>query len=253
MRLRAVVAASASPIQRQRRHHRRARPPVAARNGGNTSSKPVYDGVHSPWSMEPSDLVEVYGYRACLAAASLCGAAAAAELLLPSPPPLPSLDALLSGGALSLGAALVLIHVYVTPLKRFVQLLWLLGVGGCLYVHWTAAGEAAAAADGAAATAATATTAVLSHVATHPLWDTLFVGPLAAAATGVAVKEGFCFRRPEAAALALLLPALCLTHLLSGAWPSAAGVVPLFGGATALAAVALAAGKVAQDPKDDVG
>jgi uncharacterized integral membrane protein len=205
--------------------------------------------------MEPADYVEVYAYRACLATAALAGAAAAAELLFASGgggaaaalPPLLPLDALLAGGALSLGAALVLVHVYVTPLKRAMQALWLAGVLGAA---WIAFSSSAAGTD---ASPSSPTSSVLAHVAAHPWPDVLFIGPLAASATGVAVKEGFCFRRPEAAAVALLLPALCLTHWLSAAYAPASAAVPVFGGGAALAAVALALGKAVQDPKGDVG
>jgi uncharacterized integral membrane protein len=229
----------------------------ATASGDAEPKSAVFDGIYGRWSMEPADYAEVWGYRAALACASLCGAGAAAEMLLfsaaaassssSSPPPLPPvpLDALLAGGSVSLGAALVLIHVYVTPLKRFVQLLWLLGTAGALAIHFNSGLGGGGSGGG--------DISVLGHAAAHPAWDVLLLGPLAAAATGVAVKEGFCFRRPEAAALALSLPALCLTHLLSAAWPPAAAAVPPLGGVTALAAVALAAGKAVQDPKGDVG
>jgi len=249
MRMSRAIPRSTPPRPRRQR----APPPGASAGsggggrGGNGSPEPkkaaVFDGAYGPWSMEPADYAEVWGYRACLAASALCGAGAAAEMLLLSPsapqlppqlPPVP-LDALLAGGALPLGAGLILIHVYVTPLKRFVQLLWLLGAGGALAIRL--GGEEA----------------VLVHAAAHPWPDVLLLGPLAAAAAGVAVKEGFCFRRPEAAALALALPALCLTHLLSAAWRPASAAVPLLGAAAALAALALALGKAGQPAEGDVG
>lgn len=43
-------------------------------------------------------------------------------------------------GAGSLGASLVLIHIYVTPLKRFVQALWAVGTVGGLSIVATQVG-----------------------------------------------------------------------------------------------------------------
>lgn len=49
--------------------------------------------------------------------------------------------------------------------------------------------------------------ATVSFVADHP-WATLLVGPAFAAITGVAVKEGLCYGKLEAAALALVCSCL---------------------------------------------
>ena len=40
-------------------------------------------------------------------------------------------------GAAGFGASLVLIHIYVKPLKRFLQLLWATGLAGSLYLMAT--------------------------------------------------------------------------------------------------------------------
>lgn len=67
---------------------------------------------------------------------------------------------------------------------------------------------------------------------------------------GVAVKEGFCYGKPEAAAIALLLPLLLLGHLTQLLPPAAARVV-LCGAAGATGV--FAARKYTQAVKDDLG
>jgi uncharacterized integral membrane protein len=44
---------------------------------------------------------------------------------------------------------------------------------------------------------------IITYVADNP-WSTLIVGPAFAAVTGVAIKEGLCYGKGEAAALALV-------------------------------------------------
>ena len=144
-----------------------------------------------------------------------------------------ALDALCALGAAGLGVSVCLIHVYVTPLKRLLQAAWAAGAAGALYL-------AAAEAGGEP---------VALYVAHHP-WAVWLVGPYFVALTGVAVKEGFCYGKPEAAAVAALLPALLLGHL-SGALPAAALRV-LLGGAAAATGV-FAARKYTQAVKDDIG
>ena len=53
---------------------------------------------------------------------------------------------------------------------------------------------------------------VPQYVATHPaaVW---LVGPMFAALTGVAFKEGMCYGKPECAALFFLIPVTLLGHL----------------------------------------
>ena len=53
----------------------------------------------------------------------------------------------------------------------------------------------------------------LATLRDQPLWI-LAVGPLFAALAGIGFKEFFCFQRPEAIGLTLLLPAALLGHLL---------------------------------------
>jgi uncharacterized integral membrane protein len=67
---------------------------------------------------------------------------------------------------------------------------------------------------------------------------------------GVAVKEGFCYGKPEAAGIALLLPLLLLGHLTQLLPPAALQVVL----AGAVGATSVFAGrKYTQAVKDDIG
>ena len=56
-------------------------------------------------------------------------------------------------------------------------------------------------------------TEALAALRDQPLWI-LAIGPLFAALAGIGFKEFFCFQRPEAIGLTLLLPAALLGHLV---------------------------------------
>ena len=87
------------------------------------------------------------------------------------------------------------------------------------------------------------------YVAHHPsaVWA---VGPLFAAFTGVAFKEGMCYGKPECAALFFVVPLALLGHL-SG-FVSESGEKGLVAAWCVLVAV-FAARKYTQAVKDDIG
>ena len=87
------------------------------------------------------------------------------------------------------------IHIYLRPLHRALQLLWLLGCLGFLAL--------------AALVGPGAMGEVLA-VNSGWIWA---VGPLFAALAGIGFKEFFCFRRPEAIGVTLLLPIALLGRL----------------------------------------
>jgi uncharacterized integral membrane protein len=99
--------------------------------------------------------------------------------------------------AVGLGLALRWIHIYLRPLHQALQLFWLLGCLGALVLI-----QRVGAAD------------LGPTMAAQPLWI-LAVGPFFAALAGIGFKEFFCFRRPEAIGVTLLLP-LALLGRLSG-------------------------------------
>jgi uncharacterized integral membrane protein len=159
-------------------------------------SDPVFEGVYGPYTIDEQDRREVLGYRLSL----LASAVGLAGLLLQwrqlGPDLLWPWMLLMAAG---LGLALRWIHIYLRPLHRTLQLFWLLG---CL---------------GAATLAAVAGPAqMLPAIAEQHLW-LLAVGPWFAALTGIGFKEFFCFRRPEAIGVTLLLPLALLGYLL-GLW-----------------------------------
>ncbi|MCP9889345.1 DUF2301 domain-containing membrane protein [Cyanobium sp. ATX 6A2] len=153
---------------------------------------PVHQGVYGPFTITASDRREVLGYRLSLLVAALAQLALLAqwhwlgtERLWPWLLPL-------AGG---LGLALRWIHIYLRPLHRALQAFWLLGCTGLVALALQAGPGAMAAtleADG------------------RWVWA---IGPLFAALAGIGFKEFFCFQRPEAIGVTLLLPAALLGHL----------------------------------------
>jgi uncharacterized integral membrane protein len=102
--------------------------------------------------------------------------------------------------AVGLGLALRWIHIYLKPLHRALQLFWLAGCGGLVALAvWLTPG------------------AMVSEAWSRPL-AILAIGPFFAALTGIGFKEFFCFRRPEAIGVTLLLP-LALLGRLTGLLP----------------------------------
>ena len=155
---------------------------------------PVFEGVFGPYTITAGDRREVLGYRLAVLAVAVAQLALLLQARLLGPQLIwPWLLVM----AVGLGLALRWIHIYLRPLHQALQLFWLLGCLGGLVL---------AARQGPAGMAAA--------VADQPLWI-LAVGPFFAALTGVGFKEFFCFRRPEAVGVTLLLP-LALLGRLSG-------------------------------------
>ena len=78
----------------------------------------------------------------------------------------------------------------------------------------------------------------------------LAVGPMFAALTGIGFKEFFCFRRPEAVGLTLLLPVALLGRILGLIGNGACWFLVLFAG---LLLVVLAVRKFGMEAAADVG
>lgn len=162
-------------------------------------SDSVFEGVYGPFTITAHDRREVLGYRLALLTAAIAQAALLAQWhWLGSGWLWPWLLPLAAG----VGLALRWIHIYLRPLHRALQLFWLLG---CL---------------GFAALAVVAGPAAMADTLAGDgrwIWA---VGPFFAALAGIGFKEFFCFRRPEAIGVTLLLPAALLGHL-SGLLPAA--------------------------------
>jgi len=152
----------------------------------------LYEGVYGPFTITEVDRREVLGYRLALLTLAIAQAALLAQWRWLGPQLLwPWLLPMAAG----LGLALRWIHIYLRPLHRALQLFWLLGCLGLL-------GLASAAGPAAMASAAAADG--------RWVWA---IGPFFAALAGIGFKEFFCFRRPEAIGVTLLLPMALLGHL----------------------------------------
>lgn len=168
---------------------------------------PLFEGMFGPYRITAADRREVLAYRLALATVAIAQLAAVLQWRWLGPEGLSPWLLLM---ALSLGLALRWIHIYLRPLHLALQLLWLVGCLGGLVL-----------------TVRVGPAALVPTLVQHPL-AVLAVGPAFAALTGVGFKEFFCFRRPEAIGVTLLLPLLLLGHL-SGllSLPLCAGLLAL--------------------------
>jgi uncharacterized integral membrane protein len=156
-----------------------------------------FEGAYGPYSITADDEREVLGYRLALFTAALAqGALLVQWRQLGGAWLWPWLLPLVIG----VGLALRWIHIYLRPLHRALQLFWLLGCLGfvALAIH-------------------SGPNAMATTVAADPRWI-LAIGPFFAALAGIGFKEFFCFRRPEAIGVTLLLP-VALLGALSGVLP----------------------------------
>ena len=160
----------------------------------SATADPVFEGVYGPYSITATDRREVLGYRLALFTAALAQAALLLQWQqLGGTWIWPWLLPLAAG----VGLALRWIHIYLRPLHRALQLFWLLGCVGFLGLLISAGPQGMA-------------TALTSDG--RWIWA---VGPFFAALAGIGFKEFFCFRRPEAIGVTLLLP-IALLGRLSG-------------------------------------
>ena len=100
-----------------------------------------------------------------------------------------------------IGGSLKWIHIYMRSLHKLLIVFWIMGSLGFCLLFFRLGTENFA-----------------SFLANNPIW--LFaIGPLFATLTGIGFKEFFCFRRPEAIGISLLLPISLigfLTQLIGG-------------------------------------
>lgn len=128
-------------------------------------------------------MLQVISYRSGLVTAATSFVLASSTALLPDDFLLTDLlkqniDVIYAFGAAGLGLSLVLIHIYVTEIKRTLQGLWLLGVVGSVAAKICLAQPAGE--------------SLVQYVVDNQVavW---FVGPLFAALTGLVFKEGNVF------------------------------------------------------------
>jgi uncharacterized integral membrane protein len=161
---------------------------------GESGGDPVFEGVYGHFTITATDRREVLGYRLALLSVAI---GEAALLLQWQAWGSRWLWPWLVVMALGLGLALHWIHIYLRPLHRALQLFWLLGCIG-----------------GVTLAAQTGTEGMLAALAADGRWIWA-IGPFFAALAGIGFKEFFCFQRPEAIGVTLLLP-LALLGRLSG-------------------------------------
>ena len=194
-----------------------------------TTGDPQFEGVYGPYTITSIDRREVQRYRISLLVAGLAMTAGLVHWwqfgdrwawvwLVP----------LMAG----LGLALHWIHIYLRPLHNALRLFWLMGcLGWGLLLMRAGTNEA------------------LAMLVEQPLWI-LAIGPLFAALAGIGFKEFFCFRRPEAIGLTLLLPIALLGRLVGIISTSLCAAFLLIAG---LLMVLLALRKFGMEAAADVG
>lgn len=156
----------------------------------------TYDGVYGKWTVREEDFKEVWAYRVSLTVLAASTVTLSTRLVAGGD------DIVCALAIASLGIALQLIHIYVTPLKRTLQVFWALGALGFIYVT--------------VADAARADVSTLEYIIGNPWPSTFLVGPIGAAITGITFKEGICYRKNECFLLTIAVPMLFLVHLFGG-------------------------------------
>ena len=194
-----------------------------------TTGDPQFEGVYGPYTITSIDRREVQRYRISLLVAGLAMTAGLVHWwqfgdrwawvwLVP----------LMAG----LGLALHWIHIYLRPLHNALRLFWLTGCLGWGLLLMQAGPNKA-----------------LTTLVEQPLWI-LAIGPLFAALAGIGFKEFFCFQRPEAIGLTLLLPIALLGRLVGIISTSLCAAFLLIAG---LLMVLLALRKFGMEAAADVG
>lgn len=159
-----------------------------------SSSDPIYEGAYGPFTVDANDRREVLGYRLALLTVAIAQLGWLIQWQQRGTEQLWPWLLLMAAG---LGLALQWIHIYLRPLHLTLKLFWLLGCSSAIALAAYAGSPAG----------------MLRAVQVQPLW-LLALGPYFAALAGVGFKEFFCFRRPEAIGVTLLLPLALLGRLL---------------------------------------
>jgi len=156
----------------------------------------VYQGQFGDFTILESDRREVILYRGGLMLAAMCFAIATGLVFWKGndTSTLHWVSGLYSLFCVGLGVSLWMIHIYLKPLHRALQVFWLVGVVASV---------------------------AIAHGSPEPFALTVYTAPLTilgvgfifAALTGIFFKEAVCFNRLEAKVLTPLVPLLLLGHL----------------------------------------
>ena len=196
---------------------------------GSKLVEPEFDGLYGRYKVTITDQEEVQRYRISVLLCGIAFCGGITQWLLIGPTFAWIWLALMS---ICLGLALQWIHIYLRPLHNALKILWTVGFIGFLLLGLH-----------------TGTGMLLSSLVNEPVW-TLAIGPIFAALTGLGFKEFFCFQRPEAIGLTLLVPIALLGHL-SGILNHSA--VMVFLGLSSLLLLMLAIRKFGMDAAADIG
>ncbi len=191
--------------------------------------EPELEGIYGHYKITNFDRIEVQKYRFAVLFCAISFCSGLAQWLIVGP-----LWAWvwLIPMTISLGLALKWIHIYLRPLHQTLQIFWALGCLGLILMTISLGGEN-----------------IIETLSTDPLWI-IVIGPLFAALTGLGFKEFFCFRRPEAIGLTILIPISLIGHLfgiLSGSIVMALII------SSAILLLVLALRKFGMDAASDVG
>ncbi len=188
-----------------------------------------YEGIYGAYTINQNDKKEVKLYRISLLTCGSSFALGLLEWIFIGPE---WAWAWIIPMTISLGLALKWIHIYLRPLHKTLQILWIIGTIGTLLM-------------GAYLGAPT----ILPTLSSEPKFIWL-IGPLFAALTGLGFKEFFCFQRPEAISLTLLIPLALIGHLSQLLSRTSVMTMLL---TSALMMTILALRKFGMDPAADVG
>jgi len=188
-----------------------------------------YEGVYGKYKITEDDKLDVKRYRIALLASGLSFSLGLFQWLIIGPE---LVWIWIIPMIIAIGVALKLIHIYLRPLHLMLQIFWLIGCLGILGLAISKGPES-----------------MLLNLKEEPLM-VLAIGPLFAALTGIGFKEFFCFGRPEAIGLTLLLPISLLGYmsgLINGSFLMAMLLV------SSLLLVILSVRKFGSNAANDVG
>ncbi|GAC1463313.1 MAG: DUF2301 domain-containing membrane protein [Chamaesiphon sp.] len=196
------------------------------------SEPEVYQGQFGEFTISESDRNSVIIYRTGLMVAALSFAIGSTLVLFfgYNPVVLKALTPLYACFCLALGVSLVMIHIYLGPLHRLLQIFWGIGVA-------------------VSAVLAVRSEPLALFVYNHPV-TLLGIGFTFAALTGIYFKEAFCFNRLETKILTPLVPMLLLgkiAEVLPVQWEQ------ILLGVWAISFVVFALRKVVQPIPPDIG
>jgi uncharacterized integral membrane protein len=158
----------------------------------------VYQGQFGEFTVTSQDRLSVVLYRAGLTTAAIAFGLGTLLVVLGIDQSnlAPVLDLLFVLFCAALGVSLWTIHIYLKPLHLALKLFWGLGCATALFILMAHPGS------------------LIASLYPPFAFELMGVGFVFVALTGLFVKEAFCFNRPQAKALILLVPILLLGHWL---------------------------------------